>query len=281
MPDFTDILLKTALWIVLALIAGVLIRALAEPFLLQITQARLTLQPHTDENGVTPLRVAFFSDLHANLSPISAKRLADAIFSQKIDVILFGGDITSRSVPLSGGLSRLKHIADQARRLGIPCYAVRGNHEAHADKALLQSSGFTYLDNESATVITADGRHYRITGLSDSGRKSRQWPEIPPTDTLPEQNILLVHNPEYLVHRSGAPYAYQLSGHFHGGQIYMPFGIEYRLFRRETLATQGIRKGVFRKDGITGFISRGVGCVMVPLRLFSIPEITHLEIYSL
>ena len=61
----------------------------------------------------------------------------------------------------------------------------------------------------------------------------------------------------------------------------MPFDIEYRLFRQETMAAQGIRKGVFRKDGITGFISRGVGCVLVPLRLFSLPEIAHLEIYSL
>jgi len=281
LPEYAVILLQVILLIALAVLLGFLIRAMVEPFLLHITRARLATQTSSDENAQTPLRVVFFSDLHANLSPITAKRLVEAIFSQEADVILFGGDITSRSSPLSGGLLRLKAIADQADSRGIPCYAVRGNHEAYAEKTLLQTSGFTFLDNESIVVNARDGRPFLITGLTDSGKRSRYWPPVEPADFPADRRILLVHNPEYLIYRNGAPYAYQLSGHFHGGQIYMPFDIEYRLFRKETLAAQGIRKGLFVKDGHVGYISRGVGCVLIPLRLFSVPEISFLEIFPM
>lgn len=290
MSDFLSMIpyiLGGALIIVILLI---LIRALYEPFTLESSSVLLTdsyEEDILDQAETSTLRLVFFSDLHANISPLSDKKILAAVFAEPSDMILFGGDITSRTSSPAAGIHRLQRIAEEATKRGIPCYAVRGNHDGSIDKSILLSSGFRFLENESVSYMTADGVRYRITGLSDSGKENRIWPSVPmprdkDTESIPRhRHICLVHNPEYIVKMSGLPYKYQLSGHFHGGQIYMPFHLEYKLFRSETVASEGMYKGIFRKNGVVGYITRGVGCVLFPLRLFSKPEITHITIKEL
>jgi predicted MPP superfamily phosphohydrolase len=275
----------TAIFILFILLA----RAVYEPFTLESTRIRLACQPEPEPRSgpdATPLRITFFSDLHANICPLTDRKLLSVIFSEPADVILFGGDISSRTSDPGKGLDRLRQIAEEARKRGIPCFGVRGNHDLSISSDMLASSGFLFLENDSVSVKSSGGVEYLITGLTDSGRDPRVWPPVPPLEEddvvrYPlNRRICLVHNPEYVVHKSGLPYKYQLSGHFHGGQIYMPFHLEYKLFRSETIASEGIYKGVFQKNGIVGYITRGVGCVLFPLRLFSKPEISHITLSS-
>ncbi len=289
MPDFYCLFFCFIGGVAVVVLFFLLIRALYEPFTVESTRIRLSDSTeklaHAD-SGEALLRIVFFSDLHANISPLSSKKLLSAIFFEPADIIVFGGDISSRTSNPQEGINRLRQIAEVARRKGIPCFGVRGNHDISIAGDILASSGFRFLENESIPVQTSDGLEYLLTGLADSGRETRRWPPIPvltEADSLKfplNRRICLVHNPEYIVHRSGSPYKYQLSGHFHGGQIYMPFHLEYKLFRSETIPSEGIYKGTFRKDGVVGYISRGVGCVLFPLRLFSKPEISHITIPS-
>jgi len=267
---------------------ALLIRAFYEPYMLENTAADMNaadsfVRSAPAGNSKIPtgpgLEAVFFTDLHAALCRVSDKKLMRAVFSAPCDVILFGGDLSNHEKGKEEGLRRLSLLFAHARELHIPCYAVRGNHDRTISRKEYDDTGFILLENENVPVKGRSGLVYLLIGLIDSGKKNRLWPELPSNffNEIPvERRIALVHNPEYILSQKNVRYRYQLSGHFHGGQIYMPFGLEYRLFRREQLAREGIRKGVFTKNGICGYISRGVGCVVIPLRLFSKPQVTHL-----
>lgn len=279
--------------LVLAFGLAVLVRAVFEPFTLDDDRTVIVPPPGCDADAaakvpaedktVPRLEVVFFSDLHAMLCRVPEKRLLNAIFSSPCSAVLFGGDVLNHGRGRKEGLSRLSEIASRAAVLGIPCYAVRGNHDISLTREDYARSGFILLENETVPLHVNSGPDYLLVGLNDSGKKRRSWPRFPEECCAgypPCRRIVMVHNPDYLTGQHDARYRYQLSGHFHGGQIYLPFDLEYRILRKEALAREGIRRGTFLKNGVAGYISRGVGCVLFPLRLLSRPQVTHISFLS-
>lgn len=282
MPFYVIILILTAVTVLLLGIA-LLVRALIEPRLLEVDRKRIRFFGETgNENDAPLLRVAFFSDIHGTGCKVTTKKITDAIFSQPCDVILFGGDITNSRTTAADGLSVLRAISVLAAKHSVPCYAVRGNHDRFVTAADFAGAGFQLLENEAVTISGCSGKDFLLIGLDDSGKKKRSWPALPgplPMEIPPERRIVLVHNPDYVLNSGSHPaYQIQLSGHLHGGQIFLPFRLEFKLLRHDRLPREGIIKGLFSKNGISGYISRGLGCVIVPLRLFSKPQITHITI---
>ena len=55
-----------------------------------------------------------------------------------------------------------------------------------------------------------------------------------------------------------------LCGHFHGGQIWMPFHLEYRILRSETTCRMGYRKALNTINHIPVYISRGWAMWLFP-----------------
>ena len=177
------------------------------------------------------------------------------------------------------GFKYLSKVSSFCKKLGIPFYGVSGNHDFYYDNAP-EECGFISLDGaELALTSHVSGAKIILTGLSDSGKKNRVWH----TETAVKKEypvILIVHDPDAFIHLEPEYRPdFMLSGHLHGGQMKLPFRIEFLILRKsDKLPRMGAVQGVYDLSGTTVFISRGLGCGILPFRFLSLPEATVVEI---
>ena len=80
--------------------------------------------------------------------------------------------------------------------------------------------------------------------------------------------IILVHNPDGIKTLQDRPGELILSGHTHGGQVYLPW--MWKRFTR--LENPAVRRGLYHLDGKWIYVNRGIGSVM-KFRWFAVPEL--------
>jgi uncharacterized protein len=220
-----------------------------------------------------PLRVGFASDFHAGPTTHGAlfddllARLAD----ERPDVLLLGGDYVSFDADNVAALRGFLAAARAQAPLGI--YAVIGNHDVwngrETVEAALREAGVTVLVNRS-TALPAPFGHISICGIDDP------WTGEPSAaDTFAGAGpvrIYLMHSPDGLWRLEGQHFDAGFAGHTHGGQIALQNGAP--LFRPSGPVS---REYCYGRYAIPGngplFVSRGVGCAGIPLRLNADPEL--------
>lgn len=235
-------------------------------------------------NKAPDFRFFFFSDTHAEWCPVTAERVCDHIRKEhgnkSLDAVIFGGDMSSYKQGAHKGFKYLNTVRDCCRELEIPFYGVSGNHDIY-DVNIPEQAGFASLDNNHILLTSrTSGSKVMLTGLPDTGRKNRVWYKMPVLeDNVPV--IMVVHDPDALLHFEPETRPdFMLSGHLHGGQMKLPFRIEFCVLRRhDKLPNMGAVQGVYNIGGTTVFISRGLGCGVMPFRFLSVPESTVTEIY--
>ncbi len=238
-------------------------------------------------------RILFFSDVHAEWCRIKPDAIIAAIEKYRntmdIDAVVFGGDTCNKQKTSYKGVAYLKTIGDYLKANNIRFMGVTGNHDLVLTEEQIKACGFVNLSDEIVTIEkepTAEGGKtvkFNFGGIYDTGRKERKWlsPNISSKDRNPdgnERNILVVHNPDWILHQDNSNIDYMLSGHFHGGQFCLPFNIQNYTIRKDKLPRKGVVSGIYDAFGTEIFISRGVGCIFVPFRLRAYPEITYMEI---
>lgn len=292
------------IYIILAIPAGLILLSiiwcLIEPFVLDLDRISMKRaskdsstkdisvkklsEPNHDTSDSNPdLRFFLFSDLHIECCPITAKRLCNAIrkahSNAPLDAVLFGGDIITYPSFAKAGYKYLSAVSSCCKELGIPFYGISGNHDWLLENAA-EPAGFTGLDNTSVVLTSRkDGSNITLAGLSDSGRRNRVWHSKLPSEST-EPVVLLVHDPDAIIHLEPEERPdYMLSGHLHGGQMKLPFQMEFTVLRKsDKLPRMGAVQGLYDMNGTTVFISRGLGCGILPFRFLSLPEATVVEI---
>lgn len=255
--------------------------SLIEPHKLNITRETLS---DNAAKGDPDLRIVFFSDLHAEFCFIPKEKV-EAIIREEaagkgLDAVVFGGDIINNPKKYKVGADYLTHIANVCRELNIPFEGVTGNHDVQIPASGIKECSFHNICGGYKVLKSRrDGSDIALSGINDSGRKHRVWYELPAIPEGCSKNIVIAHNPDQLLHIDDCTNVdYMISGHIHGGQIRAPFRIEFTILRKDVLPKYDVIAGTYRINGITLFISKGIGCVGLPMRLKAVPEVNIIEI---
>lgn len=234
-------------------------------------------------SGDLNLRIALISDIHMGLLMVSAEDVAKALREECPDLLIIAGDMIDKEDHIPAFTNWVKRISPIC-----PIFVTLGNHDHICfekyplSKELfsfnLNSLGIELLINDSTTFYKG-GCSINLVGIDDYRRGSPNVKlALSRRESKADYTLAISHNPETALAIPQDEVNLLLCGHFHGGQIWLPFGIEYRLLRKESTCKIGYRKGLHTINGTLTYISRGIGNVVVPFRLGSSPEITFIDL---
>ncbi len=226
------------------------------------------------------LRIVHLTDIHHSLfTPLEdvqrAVHLANLL---RPDVVALTGDYVTLSPsyiwPVARALGKLR------ARLGV--FAVLGNHDFQVDAdeiaRALRAQGIRVLRNSHFALRAGLVPHQTVRGSSTLwiiGVDDLWWAaddleaamrHVPARDL----KILLCHNPLGIRMAAAHGIDFMLSGHTHGGQVRLP--VVGSVYGRSKLGERFV-EGWNRLDGTQIYVNRGIGKVVVPLRVGCPPEI--------
>jgi len=225
------------------------------------------------------LKVIQLSDLHIEHLKVSAKRLKKIIDKINPDFIVITGDYINNASNVSKFMDYIDDFIGQQK-----IYMCLGNHDQEAFKDnekgliefvhLISERGITVL-NDTSTFFEKHNRTYNIIGFTDIKYSTKNVEEtLKNINENAFKKIAICHNPDIILDLPEGCVDYLFCGHFHGGQIWMPFQLEFKTLRTDKLCKVGITRGLHTMKGINLYINRGLGNVLFPLRFLSRPEIT-------
>lgn len=231
--------------------------------------------------SINHLKVIQVSDVHISLLRVDIKKISRAIKKENPDLLILTGDYIDSTRQIPAFFKFLDSIKGDYKI--FLCY---GNHDYRAfnknEAGLkkftsdIEKRGIKVLLNDS--VIFSKGTNtYNIIGIEDF-RSARHDinKALESCKGNVTANIAFSHNPDIALELPEDAVDFLLCGHFHGGQIWMPFDLEFKFLRRERVCKMGIKKELNKLNNMIIYINSGIGNVLFPLRFLSTPEITVL-----
>lgn len=298
MSNIAKVLIENIFILILCLLMAVCIAAILmkrQASMLKITRTSFGER----EDKVNFVQI---TDLHIPLLPVSMKKICGVISDEKPSFIIITGDLCQRQY-LSRLESFLYMLTNAAR---CPVYITLGNHDNSifaGDRAYKSayianiekiSPLISVLENDY-DIIKIGNREIMIAGLCDfrddasydcdqEDKDSFNKKSIYVNTLLDEWSnisrnrkatlIIASHNPDILLFVNKKRADLFVFGHTHGGQIWMPFNLEFLLLRKkDKLPHKGYVYGSYKFNDNDIYISCGVGCNMIPLRFRSNPEV--------
>ena len=114
------------------------------------------------------IRVAAVADLHFGTDSAGKLRRHLEELPERADLLAVAGDLTTCGSPDEAAV-----VADELRELGVPVFAVLGNHDHHAGhpdevRRALEDAGVRVLEGEGA-VLDVDGTRVGVAGVKGFG----------------------------------------------------------------------------------------------------------------
>lgn len=225
--------------------------------------------PHWGFDG---LRVALVSDLHTGAPGVgldTVERVAGMVNDERPDLALLLGDYVDPTVT-GGRRVAPELVADRLRGIHAPAFAVLGNHDWDPEGVrmaeALEATDIALVEN----TATEQRPGLWIAGVSDPTTRTPRMGDA--LASVPEgaSVLLLSHDPD-LFDEVPPRVSLTVSGHTHGGQVYVPL-----LWRLWTPARR--RAGHYEEGGRHLFVTHGIGYSRLPVRWRAPSEIAVLTL---
>lgn len=232
--------------------------------------------------GLDGLRIAHISDVHAGIH-MSGEKMAEIVKQTNAlgaDLIVQTGDMIDISRAFIPDYVRA--FRDLRAPLGV--VTVLGNHDRYTGEREVirgcRDAGQVFVQN-GCHVIERNGATLALLGIDDPHNWRADDPQSADVDAALSAappaprafHVLLAHRPgawDTAVPR-GIPLT--LAGHIHGGQFYLPLiG-----WSAGSMITKYVM-GHFQRGKSQLYVSRGIGVVGVPIRVFTPPEVELFEL---
>lgn len=258
-------------------------RQLSSPWGPDLIADRIDLFLPDLPSALEGLRIAHLTDLHFTRISNRPATITQALSHLKLDLVFITGDIQSWYAKPEPALEMFDQLArDLAPRHGV--FAVFGNHDsAHLrDEIPSRAENVRWLCNEATRHVDlpldllgldnpGDGPPdiaAAVASMSTLGMLDEPIDQAMPEQTRPNATrcrLALCHKPRYLPVLADLGFSIMFSGHTHGGQIRLP--------ARMTIVNSSplprhLSSGVLRHLNTMGVVSRGLGEVGIPFRLF-------------
>lgn len=242
----------------------------------EVLRTRVTLAGYPA--GTPPITAALISDIHVagpDMPPERLQRIVEQINALRPDIVLIAGDLVSDKSTATHVYTP-QEIVDPLGNLTAPLGVVvaPGNHDHWFDwpglRRELDLHGIRVLQNAAAQVGPL-----AIGGVDDAYTRRDDMPAtIAAMRGLAGGRLVLTHSPDVFPQMPD-DVSLLLAGHTHCGQIAYPWG-----GAPAHLSRYGDRFGCGRtvERGQTVIVGAGLGTSLIPLRLFTHPEIWLIEL---
>lgn len=223
-------------------------------------------------DGFEGMLIAQVSDYHGDNT--CKEQILQSLRKRKPEVILITGDYFDSD-------EEEKSMDFAAQLAGIaPTYYVTGNHEAMMEnfpeaETHLRSMDITVLRNEAVELVRGKDA-ITIAGADDEALETE--PDYAALCANEGFTLLMSHRPELMEDYANAGADLVFSGHAHGGQFRIP-GTNQGLIAHGPSIFPKYTQGVHEMGNTTMVISRGIGNVHFPPRLFNPPELVYVTLH--
>jgi hypothetical protein len=226
------------------------------------------------------LKVAHLSDLHIKRTTDWGKKILEILGHEKPDLILLTGDYIKFNGSYEPALSFFRQL-----KAPFGVYAVMGNTEYYNEngscilchkegsRQLRDTPNPIFLKN-SHVDLSINGKIITLLGVDDPVNKRDDLKQALKGVSPNNPAVLLAHSPEIFSKASDLGIDLVLSGHTHGGQLFL-VRVLRKIFPLDQ--TLDFLDGFFQEGKTVMVVNRGIGTSFLPFRFGVKPEIAFFE----
>lgn len=221
--------------------------------------------------------IAYFSDLHYGMvDEIFIVNALSEIENMQPDLILFSGDLVDHysNNPLND--IQRENITAALKELKAPYgkFAVLGNHDLDSENTknaitnILTDAGFELITNKNIAIYNDVGDFFKLIGIDSMALGNPDLVSAFEGVDDTSFNLSICHTPD-IFDQLPSQNDYLLSGHSHGGQVYLSFLTSFYT----PYGSKNYYHGKHHRGDMTLDITNGVGMTAKSIRLNADAEV--------